>query len=495
MSTAGILIDTLTGFELKIPELRTWISGEPEQSRGSKSLINFDPNNLNQLPESRESSLDQLENALAQSWKNYEQSAWQSLPIEDKIEVFEKFAVGLEQRTEDIASLDALNSGVPISVTRLICSGNSSIVRDAITRAKEINETVVLPSSHSEVRLLRIPWGPTALITPWNAPSPMVIKKMAFALAAGAPVVVKPSPIAPHSAELIAEAAAEAGFPAGTWSLIRGGGEIGDSLVCDDRVRAISMTGSTGVGRGIALRTIGRFTRLQLELGSNNPAIVRADADIKNTATALISGAWKLSGQWCEAPRLVFAHRDVYEDLLFALKEESSKWRVGSSLDDLTQIGPVATRQRQKSLFDQRNQLVSLGAQVFHEHEAPLEGSFFPATIMRANGARPDGEIFGPLLLVEQVGSDREALVAASTGNVGLAAYVFSEDIEVANRLAEHLPAGEIKINGTSVLDLAPNSEQSFFGNSGLGGHGDNRLLEFFTGTRVIGEDRPHLPL
>ena len=184
MSTAGISIDTLTGFELKIPDLRTWVSGEPEQSRGTKSIINFDPNNLNQLPESRESSLDQLENALAQSWKNYEQSAWQSLPIEDKIEVFEKFAVGLEQRTEDIASLDALNSGVPISVTRLICSGNSSIVRDAITRAKEINETVVLPSNHSEVRLLRIPWGPTALITPWNAPSPMVIKKMAFALAA-----------------------------------------------------------------------------------------------------------------------------------------------------------------------------------------------------------------------------------------------------------------------------------------------------------------------
>jgi phenylacetaldehyde dehydrogenase len=163
--------------------------------------------------------------------------------------------------------------------------------------------------------------------------------------------------------------------------------------------------------------------------------------------------------------------------------------------DDLTHIGPVATRQRQKSLVDQRKQLVSLGAQVFHEHEAPLEGSFFPATIMRANGARQDREIFGPLLLVEQVGSDHEALVAASTGNVGLAAYVFSEDIEVANRLAEHLPAGEIKINGTSVLDLAPNSEQSFFGNSGLGGHGDNRLLEFFTGTRVIGEDRPHLPL
>jgi acyl-CoA reductase-like NAD-dependent aldehyde dehydrogenase len=323
----------------------------------------------------------------------------------------------------------------------------------------------------------------------------MIVKKMAFALAAGAPVIVKPSTIAPHSAELIAEAAAEAGFPAGTWSFIRGGAEVGRALVSDSRVRAVSMTGSTEVGRDIALRAIGRFTRLQLELGSNNPALVRSDADIKKTATALISGAWKLSGQWCEAPRHVFAHKDVYEDLLIALQEESHQWRVGSSLDELTQIGPVATRQRQTSLSAQRSELVSSGAQIFHEHHVPTEGSFFPATIMRANGARPEGEVFGPLLLVEQVGSDQEGLVAASHGNVGLAAYVFSEDTAAAHHLAERLPAGEVKINGTSVLDMAQNSEQSFFGESGLGGHGDDRLLDFFTGSRVVGEDKPGMPL
>ena len=480
---------------MDIPVLRTWISGEPEQSTGRKPLVTVDPNDLTELPTSTESSSDQLEDALAQSWNNHERAAWQSLPIEEKAEVFERFAVGLEQRSERIAYLDALNSGVPISVTRLICSGNASIVRDAIRRAEEANKTVVLPANHSKVRLLRIPWGPTALITPWNAPSPMIVKKMAFALAAGAPVIVKPSTIAPHSAELIAEAAAEAGFPSGTWSLIRGGGELGRALVGDSRVRAVSMTGSTDVGRDIALRTIGRFTRLQLELGSNNPALVRSDADIEKTAIALISGAWKLSGQWCEAPRHVFAHKDVYEDLLIALKEESRRWRVGSSLDELTQIGPVATRQRQTSLSDQRSELVASGAQIFHEHDVPAEGSFFPATIMRANGSRPDGEIFGPLLLVEQVGSDQEGLIAASQGNVGLAAYVFSEDTAAAHHLAERLPAGEVKINGTSVLDMAQNSEQSFFGESGLGGHGDDRLLDFFTGSRVVGEDKPGMPL
>ena len=480
---------------MDIPVLRTWISGEAVQSKGQIRLVSFDPNNFTQLPTSTESSLDQLEDALAQSWNNHERAVWQSLPMEDKAEVFERFAVGLEQRSERIAYLDALNSGVPISVTRLICSGNASIVRDAIQRSEEMNKTVVLPANHAEVRLLRVPWGPTALITPWNAPSPMIVKKMAFALAAGAPVIVKPSTIAPHSAELIAEAAAEAGFPAGTWSFIRGGGEMGQALVSDSRVRAVSMTGSTEVGRDIALRTIGRFTRLQLELGSNNPALVRSDADMKRTAKALISGAWKLSGQWCEAPRQIFAHKDVYDDLLIALEEESHQWRVGSSLDDLTQLGPVATRQRQESLLDQRSELISSGAQIFHQHDAPTEGSFFPATIMRANGARPDGEIFGPLLLVEQVDSDQEGLIAASEGNVGLAAYVFSEDVDAANYLAERLPAGEVKINGTSVLDMAQNSEQSFFGESGLGGHGDNRLLDFFTGTRVVGEDKPDMPL
>jgi phenylacetaldehyde dehydrogenase len=146
-------------------------------------------------------------------------------------------------------------------------------------------------------------------------------------------------------------------------------------------------------------------------------------------------------------------------------------------------------------MVEQRSELVSSGAQIFHEHDVPTEGSFFPATIMRANGARPEGEVFGPLLLVEQVGSDQEGLVAASHGNVGLAAYVFSEDTAAAHHLAERLPAGEVKINGTSVLDMAQNSEQSFFGESGLGGHGDDRLLDFFTGSRVVGEDKPGMPL
>ena len=130
---------------MDIPVLRTWISGEPEQSTGRKPLVTVDPNDLTELPTSTESSSDQLEVALAQSWTNHERAAWQSLPMEDKAEVFERFAIGLEQRSERIAYLDALNSGVPISVTRLICSGNASIVRDAIRRAEEANKTVVLP--------------------------------------------------------------------------------------------------------------------------------------------------------------------------------------------------------------------------------------------------------------------------------------------------------------------------------------------------------------
>ena len=340
-----------------------------------------------------------------------------------------------------------------------------------------------------------MPWGPTALITPWNAPSAMVVKKMAYALAAGAPVIVKPSSAAPHSAELIAEAAAAAGFPAGTWSLVRGGAVLGRSISEDPRIAAISMTGSTPVGRDIAVRSVGRFARLQLELGANNPAIVRADADLQSTAEAIIAGAWKLSGQWCEAPRRVYADRSVHKALLSALAESSARWHIGSSLDPATQLGPVAFPARRAELLQQRTQLIEAGAKLVYESEVPAEGCFMPPSILDGRGAEPSDEIFGPLLVVHAVDGDEEALAAASRGHVGLAGYVFTTDADRGRDLGKRLPAGEIKINGTSVLDMAPGSEQSFFGGSGLGGHGDTRLLEFFTGARVVGEDSPGLPL
>ncbi len=485
---------------MNLPPIHSWISGRPEPSEGSDSIRPIDPNSGPsdhgaQLPTANATSEQQLDRAVESASRAHADGRWSDLGIEEKSDVLNRFAEGLDARADRIAELDALDSGVPIAVTTLFSAGNGSTVRDAIANARTKSSDTVLSAEGPEVRLHRIPWGPTALITPWNAPSPMVVKKMAYALAAGAPVVIKPASAAPHSAELIAEAAADAGFPSGAWSLVRGGAQIGQSIAEDPRIAAISMTGSTAAGRDIALRATGRFTRLQLELGANNPAIVRADADIEKTAARIIDGAWKLSGQWCEAPRRIYAHRQIHADLLDALAAYSARWRIGSSLDTETQLGPVAFPDRRATLLDQRSQLIGSGARLIAESEVPDTGCFMPPSILDGNGAEPVDEVFGPMLVVNAVRADEEALSAASAGHVGLAAYVFTEDLETGRRLGKRVPAGEIKINGTSVLDMSPQSEQAFFGAAGFGGHGDARLLEFFTGARVVGEDQPNLGL
>ena len=485
---------------MDIPSINTWIAGVREDSKGPERIRPVNPNagdpeHGRPLPAARESTPEQLDRAAAAAHAAHADGRWCRLGVSERAAVLEEFARGLDARADRIAELDALDSGVPISVTRLFGSGNGNTVRDAIKHAADAANRGALPAEHADVRVHRVPWGPAALITPWNAPSAMVVKKMAYALAAGAPVIVKPSSEAPHSAELIAEAAAGAGFPAGAFSFVRGGAVLGRAISEDPRIAAISMTGSTPAGRDIAARSAARFTRLQLELGANNPVIVRADADIPAAAEAIIAGAWKLSGQWCEAPRRVYADRSVHEALLSALAEASAQWRIGSSLDPATQLGPVAFPARRAELLRQRAQLVDAGAVLTYEAEVPAEGCFMPPSILDGRGAEPEDEIFGPLLVVHAADGDDQALAAASRGHVGLAGYVFSADTGRARELGRSLPAGEIKINGTSVLDMAPGSEQSFFGGSGLGGHGDTRLLEFFTGARVVGEDSPGLPL
>jgi len=488
----------LTEFETEgseLPELHTWIAGIPEPCQGREGVHPVDPNTNEVLQQARESSMQQLERAVSAADEMHRTSGWSGVSQHEKQQMFAAFADGLDARAEDIARLDALDSGVPIWVTRLIASGNGGIVRDALNHAQHALNPKPLDADHADVRVHRVPWGPAALITPWNAPSPMVVKKLAFALAAGASAVVKPSSHAPHSAELIAEIARDAGFPEGTWSLVRGETDIGRALVSDARIAAISMTGSTATGRDIALTAAPRFARLQLELGSNNPAIVCEDADIEHTAAMLISGAWKLSGQWCEAPRRVYAHRSIHAELIAALGHASDGWQIGSSLNTETQLGPVAFPERRSALLRQREALLNAGATLVHERSVPEQGSFMPPSILDGNGAEPEGELFGPMLIVNEVRSDEEALTASSRGQVGLAGYVFTEDRERGRELAERLPVGEAKINGTSVLDMAPDSEQSFFANAGIGGHGDRKLLEFFLGSRVVGEDRPGLPL
>lgn len=479
----------------ELPALNTWIGSacEPSAVRDTHALHN--PNTGAALVESRSSSAEQVDRAITLAHETHQAGTWEDLGVEGRAPFLLAFAELLDEQAESIAQLDALNSGVPIRVTRMFAASNGATVRSAVSRARALGDIEWLPAEGRKVCVHRVAWGPTALIMPWNAPSAMAVKKMAYALVAGATVVMKPSPASPFSTELVVQAACKAGIPHGVISLVLGGAQVGEQLVSDPRIRAISMTGSTPTGRAIAVAGGRNFTRLRLELGSNNAAIVRADADVTEAAALIVSGAMKLSGQWCEAPRRVIVASGLLDELVTALQHEMEKLQVGSSLDEATDVGPVAFEARKIELVSQREALKAAGARIIEVGTPRRDGWFMPPTLAVADEIDLELEIFGPMITVQPSTSDAHAISLANAGHVGLAAYVFSRDQTRGHEIGKKLLAGEVKLNGTSVLDMSPLSVQSFFGASGIGGHGDADVLDFFTGKRVVGVDKLGLPI
>jgi phenylacetaldehyde dehydrogenase len=478
-----------------LPELDTWIGGRRERSAVDEPATLDDPNTGLPLQAFRSSSPDQVERAVEVAHRAHALGVWAGLGPDGRAQKLRAFADAVDAVAERIAVLDSLNSGVPISRTRLFAGGLGDIVRSAVALAEEAGEVRELPADPGPVRLRRVPWGPTALILPWNAPSFTATKKLAYALVAGNPVVVKPSPASPWSAELLMGALESADLPAGTVSLVLGGGPVGGALSADPRIRAISMTGSTPTGRLIAAAAAPHFSRLHLELGSNNPAVVRGDADVAATAQQLWDGMTKLNGQWCEAPRNVYVAAEVHDELVAALTDLAESAVVGPGLDEATAIGPMAFRERRDALLAQRAAFEAAGCAVVHAKDCPDQGWFFLPTVVVGDDVPVSGEVFGPMITVEAARSDAEAVARANSTAGGLAAYVFGADLGAAQALGERLLAGEVKINGTSVLDMSPESAQSFFGSSGIGGHGDRDLLAFHSGKQVVGRDLIGPPL
>lgn len=476
------------------PEPLTWVGGAAEPSVVADEAWLHDPNDGRPLQQARSSAPEQVDRAVAAAHAAHVAAAWASAGTAGRAPALERWADLLDERAADIAVLDALNTGVPIASTRLFAGSLGDTVRGAVRLAAERGDETALPADQGPVRLRRVPWGPTAVIAPWNAPSAIAVKKMAYALVSGAPVVVKPSEAAPWSTQLVVEAAC-AVLPAGTVSMVLGGGTVGAALCADPRIRAITMTGSTPTGQAIAAAAAPHLTRLRLELGSTNPVVVRADADVAATAQALFDGMTKLNGQWCEAPRAVYAHASVHDALVDALTALVREARPGSSLDEATAIGPQAFAARRDELVSQRDALLSSGRTLVAQAPVPDDGFFFGPALVVGDGPALPGEVFGPLLTLTSVPSDADAVRRANAVAGGLAAYVFGADVEAAIDLGTHLVGGEVKVNGTSLLDMSPESAQSFFGLSGVGGHGDRDVLDFYSGKQVVGRDLLGAPL
>jgi betaine-aldehyde dehydrogenase len=450
------------------------------------------PDDGTSLGHQRASSPESVERALAAADAAWHEGNWSALPVAERAAALERLAQALIPRAEEIATLDSIDSGVPISVTRLVAASIPGTISAIAAEAIAVGESRDLRAPNRRVEVMRLPWGPALLLTPWNAPAAAAAGKVGNALAAGCPAILKPSEHAPSFTRAFGEAAIEAELPTGALQIVQGDGAVASRLVVDDRVRTIALTGGQATGRAVVAAVGPRMVPLQLELGGTNPAVVARDADPLAAAAALADGITKLNGQWCEAPRRVLVARSLYDELVEALIDTLSSRVVGPAREEATEIGPLANSSHLQRV---RAQLEGLGGRQRQTAPIPDRGFFFSPTVVLDPPSGEVGEIFGPVVTVQAVADDREAIALANGQGDGLAGYVFSADPERAFKLGRQLEVGEVRIGGTNLIDLSPDSTQSFWGATGVGSHGAREVFESFRGSRIVGEEDPTLPL
>lgn len=453
-----------------------------------------DANTGTVLAPQRGTDPESVTRAIAAAQRVHDEGGWADLGVSGRRRYLAALATELGDRAELMATADAVSTGVPISVTRLVAGS----LAGTMTGAAEVIESMSGDRAVAgrRVHMDRVARGPAAILVPWNAPLGIAAGKIAYALGAGCPVIMKAPEWAPFSCSIFAEAVRAAELPGGVFQLVHGGPTVGQRLVSDPVLRVVSFTGSTETGRQIAATAAGRLATVHLELSGNNAAIVMDDADLGDAASHLVSGFTKLNGQWCEAPRRVYVPEALSDGLIDALTEQLGRMRIGSSLDPLTTMGPLSHRRHLDEVTGRVARLRDSGATVLPVGKVPGEGNFMAPTLIWEVAHDPEAaEIFGPVLIIHPVPDIDTAIAYANDTPYGLAAYVLGRDIDRGMHIAGRLRAGEVKINGSSLLNLADGVEQDFFGASGLGAHGDAANVRLFAGARTRGVDDPRWPI
>ncbi|TPK83975.1 MULTISPECIES: NAD-dependent succinate-semialdehyde dehydrogenase [unclassified Mesorhizobium] len=416
--------------------------------------------------------------------------AWRSLLPQERSKVLRKWFELIIAAKDDLALLMTLEQGKPFKESLGEIDYAASFVEWYAEEAKRLNAESV--SSHlpgAEMMVRREPLGVVGVITPWNFPAAMLTRKAAAALAAGCTIVAHPSSETPLSALALAELGERAGLPAGVFNVLTGNASTIVGRMCEDpRVRAMSFTGSTEIGRLIAAQSAPTMKRLVMELGGHAPLIVFADADVDKAVRIAVDAKFATSGQDCLAANRIYVQRPIYDRFCAAFAARIEALRTGNGLADETDIGPLMHERAVKKVEEQVADALAQGARCLAGGKRHPAGPLFYQPTLLADV--PDEalimreETFGPVAAVTPFDGEDEVIARANATEYGLVAYVVTENGARQQRLGRALEYGMVAINRVKITG-APIP----FGGvkqSGIGREGSRHGLEAFTDLKYL---------
>ena len=459
----------------------SWVDG------ADKIPVN-NPYNNEEIDTVPRATADDIERALAYASEGA--SVIRKISGYDRYHILMRAAKLMEERLEDLARTLTLEEGKVIAEARLEVSRATETIIGSAEEAKRLGSEVVpldgAPGAGNRLGFtLRVPCGVVLAITPFNFPLNLVCHKVGPAIAGGNSVILKPATDTPLVALKFTQLLLDAGLPPQAIQCVTGSGaEIGDILCSDPRVRKITFTGSRNVGEHIC--HIAGIKKVTMELGSNAPVIVLADADLDKAANAIAVTGYANAGQVCISAQRILTHRSVYGDLIDALKPKVENLTTGDPLDEATKVGPMVRESDAVRVAEWIQEAAGQGARLLGGGER--EGALLTPSILV--DVTPEmkvscDEVFGPTVGLTPVDSVDEAIELANQTNYGLSAAIFTENLDNAMRFAREVDCGNLHINWGSQwrADLMPYGGLK---DSGFGKEGPKYAVQEMTETKMV---------
>ncbi|PAD67392.1 succinate-semialdehyde dehydrogenase (NADP(+)) [Bacillus sp. 7586-K] len=428
----------------------------------------------------------EAEHAIASAYRAF--SEWSSLSAYERSEYIRQWYDLINEHQDELAKTMTVEQGKPLKEALGEIGYANGFLSWYAEEAKRIyGELIPATSQNKRLFVQKQPVGVVAVITPWNFPAAMITRKVAPALAAGCTVMIKPAEQTPLTAIKLVELAEKAGIPKGVINIVTGNAEkIGDAWLQDERVRKLTFTGSTEVGRLLMQKASKTIKKLSLELGGHAPVIILDDANIEKAVTEVIAAKFRNAGQTCVCANRIYVHDSVYESFLQKFKNKVSELVVGNGLEEGIDIGPLIDKHAVKKVIDQIEDAVGKGA-VLETGGKVINDLFIEPTVL--SNVEDDmlcmmEETFGPVAPVTRFSSEEEVIKRANNSIFGLAAYIFTESISKGIRISEALDYGIIGLN-----DGLPSTPQAPFGGfkqSGLGREGGYHGIEEYLEVKYI---------